>query len=252
MLETAKLTLAEINRFHEDGFIGPFTLCGVEEMSMISDQIERGVLTTRGESGSQLAGRHQDSRIIFDLAAHPAVLDRATGLLGPDLILWASYLWNKGPGAKEVPWHQDSYYWPLDPPLSLTAWIAIDHAKESNSCLRFIRGSHRHVIQHVQSNSSWFPYIADPKLFDAKEAVSMELGPGQFVLFSERTLHQSKANESMQRRLGVAIRFTVPFVKIYHDQHPLYPGHKAILLRGIDYAGINLLGSPPSSRSLCP
>jgi ectoine hydroxylase-related dioxygenase (phytanoyl-CoA dioxygenase family) len=32
----------------------------------------------------------------------------------------------KEPVAKEIPWHQDFNYWPLEPPIIVSAWIAID------------------------------------------------------------------------------------------------------------------------------
>ena len=36
-----------------------------------------------------------------------------------------------------------------------------------------------------------FGEMADPAAFDAASAVNMELKPGEFFIFSERTLHRS-------------------------------------------------------------
>ena len=74
-------------------------------------------------------------------------------LYGPDLLLWRTNFFVKEPGAKEIPWHlfvvrkaldtlvgdnkrkssslalrQDRNYWPLEPPIIISAWIAVDAA----------------------------------------------------------------------------------------------------------------------------
>ena len=83
---------------------------------------------------------------MYDLCADPAITDRVVSLLGPDIVLWSSNFWTKQPGGKEVPWHQDINYWPLDPPLNVTAWLAIDEATVENSCVRIIPGSHKKML----------------------------------------------------------------------------------------------------------
>jgi ectoine hydroxylase-related dioxygenase (phytanoyl-CoA dioxygenase family) len=73
----------------------------------------------------------------------------------------------------------------------------------------------------------------------------MELAPGEFFLFNERLLHQSNANRSNKRRMGLSVRVTVPFVKVYHDTGPLFVGHKNMVIRGTDGMGFNRLADPP-------
>ena len=73
-------------------------------------------------------------------------------LYGPDLLLWRTNFFIKEPGAKEIPWHQDFNYWPLEPPIIISAWIAVDSATLENSCLQIVPGSHRKVVPHVESN----------------------------------------------------------------------------------------------------
>ena len=74
-------------------------------------------------------------------------------LYGPDLLLWRTNFFVKEPGAKEIPWHQDFNYWPLEPPIIISAWIAVDAATLENSCLQIIPGSHRKVVPHVKATS---------------------------------------------------------------------------------------------------
>ena len=34
----------------------------------------------------------------------------------------------KGTNGVELPWHQDVHFWKLQPPITVTAWLAIDRA----------------------------------------------------------------------------------------------------------------------------
>lgn len=234
----------EIIRFHAEGYLGPYTLCTSDEMAVVRRNID-AIMTQKGPNpATQVQSRHMDRRTIYDLASHPAIVERINSLIGPDLVLWATMFWVKNPGDKEIPWHQDFNYWPIDPPLNLSAWIAIDEATVENSCVNLIPGSHKKALRHVKSTGDMaFQEMADGTSFDPKRAVSMVLKPGQFFLFSERTLHQSNANVSQKRRLGMTCRYTVPFVKIDHEK--LHAGHRAILVRGTDHHLLNNYQPPP-------
>ena len=66
--------------------------------------------------------------------AHPAIIDRIAGLLGPDIVVWTTNFWLKEPGGAEIPWHQDINFWPIEPPVNVSAWIAIDEVS-GGECL---------------------------------------------------------------------------------------------------------------------
>jgi ectoine hydroxylase-related dioxygenase (phytanoyl-CoA dioxygenase family) len=188
-----------------------------------------------------------DSPIIADLAAHPAIIDRMACLYGPDLIMWATNLFNKEPGGAEIPWHQDLSYWPIEPLLNISAWIAIDRVTAENSCVRLIPGSHKTVHPTVKSPEGMaFGRMTDPACVNESAAIDMELEPGEFFLFSERLLHQSNRNVSDRRRMGMSVRVTLPIVKIEQDGPPLHPGHRAMLVRGRDTMGLNRLMERPA------
>lgn len=240
------LSPAEVKFFHDNGYLGPYTAVSPEEMAGIRAHIDSEVLTRQGPSPSIVQSRHMDSRVIFDLATHPAILDRAESLYGPDLILWATNFFSKEPGGLEIPWHQDLNYWPLEPLLNLSAWIAIDDVKVDNSCVQILPGSHKKIVPHVPSREGMaFGEEANETYFDTSKVVNMELEPGQFFLFNEKLLHHSEPNRSNRRRMGMSVRLTLPIVKIEQDGPPLHPGHHAILVRGKDYMGFNRLMEPP-------
>ena len=185
---------------------------------------------------------------LYDLCTSPPILDRTRSLLGPDLVLWATFFFNKPPGGAEIPWHQDANYWPIEPPINLSAWLAIDEVTTENSCVQVIPGSHREVIPHVASRAAMaFGQEADPDRVDPSQAVDVELKPGEFFLFNERLLHHSNANRSNRRRLGMTMRFTLPMVKLLdQDAPPLYEGHANVLVSGEDRFELNRTTAPPS------
>lgn len=238
----------EVGRFHTDGYLGPFTAVEPDSMSAIRSIIESDVLNSSGLANSPLQSRHLDRRCVYDLVSHPNIVDRVADLMGPDIVLWRSNIFNKEAGQPtEIPWHQDFKYWPIEPPINISAWIAIDEVTVENSCVQLIPGSHLDIVPHIPAiPGQEFAVRADPSGVDTGRALNMELRPGEFFLFVERLLHHSEPNHSAKRRMGIAARFTVPFVRVDHDR--LFPKHRAILVRGTDKHGLNKYGVPPDTR----
>jgi hypothetical protein len=244
------LTAEEVARFHHDGYLAPVTLCSPAAMAAIRERIFAEVFTSQGpctgDSGhGRVQSRHLDQRVVYDLCTHPAIIGRARSLLGDDIVLWRSNFFDKPTGGKSVPWHQDFNYWPLDPLVNLSAWIAITPSVLANSCVHVIPGSHRRILPHVPADKAvnMFDEQADPAQVPVARKVPIELLPGQCMLFNERTLHWSAAN-SGERRCGLAVRLTVPLVKVFHDE--LFPGHVNVVVSGSDSLGKNRLGMAPA------
>lgn len=234
---------------HTQGYLGPYAAVTPDEMARLRDRIDREVLPTQGPNPKKpLQCRHMDRRFLWDLCTAPPIIERISGLLGPDLVLWATYFFNKEPGGAEIPWHQDANYWPIEPPLNLSVWLAIDPVTVENACVQLIPGSHREVVPHIKSREGMaFGQEADPARVDASEAIDMQLKPGAFFLFNERLLHHSEPNRSERRRLGMTMRFTLPMVRVPdHDAPPLFPGHACLLARGEVRFGFNRLADPPT------
>jgi len=237
-----RLTRAEVDRFYADGVVGPFPTYSPEEVIAKHEAIA-GVIASRGpweKNPEQL--RHMDSRLVYDLCAHPEVVGRLNSLLGPDLMIWRSNFFTKEPGGKEIPWHQDVNYWRLDPPLNYTVWMALDHVTAENSCVQVIPGSHTKIVKHVKSTKDMgFDEMAEDSAIDRSKAIDMVLKPGEFFIFNERVLHHSEPNRSNRRRMCLISRITLPFVKI----PPLIPGHKMMMISGQDRFGVNEFAEPP-------
>ena len=81
-----------------------------------------------------------------------------------------------------------------------------------------------------------FPQMGDEKYININEAVDVEMNPGEFILFNERTLHHSHPNISCNRRVGLAVRVIVPFVTVLEYDGP---EHVLPIIHGKDTMGFN-------------
>lgn len=240
----------EAAQFHRDGYLGPFAAMSSEDMAELRPAIEAVIASDPPDHNQRDHNRHRDSRLIHDLATHPAIVNRMTGIMGPDLLLWRTNFFVKSPGAKEIPWHQDYNYWPLEPAVIISAWLAIDPATVANSCLQVIPGSHKRLLPHVKSTDDMqFGQMADPRRVDHSNAVNLEMQPGEFVLFNERMAHHSERNRSDQRRIGLSIRVIPPIVRVLKSDGPQ---HKMTVISGRDTMGFNALTGPPATTGTRP
>ncbi len=240
------LTGAEHDQFERDGFLVCPAIHDVATMDRIRREIN-AVLATTGHASSPSAHRHLDSRVIHDLVAQPAIVDRMATLIGPDPLLWNTRLFDKASGEGPVPWHQDIAFWPLEPTLCVSEWIAIDRSDTGNGCLELLPGSHRSSIPDISSKDiGRFRQQVDLDVVDISGKVSIELDPGEFLLFDRWMLHGSPGNHSDRRRLGLAARIIPTSVKVdFGRMKPNFPELAAQLVRGEDIEGLNRLVPRP-------
>lgn len=245
-----RLSDEQISQFQRDGYVSPLTLCPPDEMQAIRRYLRtdtlNGYCPVPGYPHTKW--RHIDDVVVYQLCAHPAIRERIAQLLGEDLLLWQSNLFDKPPGSSEIPWHQDRLFLELGAGVNVSAWLAIDRVDQANSCVQIIPGSHRSIVPaaasptHAHDASTAFGRMADPDCIDERRAVPIELQAGEFMLFDEFLLHRSAANRSRRQRLGLAVRYTTPSARITHQ----LDGYHAVLVRGCDRFGSNRLGLPPA------
>lgn len=258
------LSVEEIREFHEKGFLGPFELRSPEEMEAVRAHIDDHVLTSPGPWKKEEASeaiwegfpdetrgidRHRDCTVVNDLVTDPRITQRMASLYGENLLLLYSRFFNKGPGGKEIPWHQDYGFFGLQPTLMMSAWIAIDRVTTENACIQIVPGVTHANIDHEfledEDDEMLFKAGASPEKIDTDEVVEMELEPGEFFLFQEKTVHRSDRNRSDRRRLGLNMRAIPPWVHLdptgVHRERP-----KLMRLHGED-TGLHQTVSPPTT-----
>jgi len=235
---------AEVSGFREQGFVGPFDL--IERQHALD--LARFVLSRGRRVGDWLRrraphdDRHVDVRRLRDLCVLGALLDRVEDLLGPDLVLWRTRLFVKGPGARAFPFHQDDAYYRLrnsrtsrhdgdERHLGLSAWIALTDADTSNGCVELIPGTHLETWAHVPT--AWrFGMAADPGEVARRRREPLIMKAGQFFLFDNHVVHGSGANTSLGPRVGFAARYTMPHVWIGAGEERWWARPSAFLVRG--------------------
>jgi len=58
-------------------------------------------------------------------ARDPALIALLAEILGDDIDVFLSQFIFKNPGARGQPWHQDSLYFPFEPPRQVGVWLAV-------------------------------------------------------------------------------------------------------------------------------
>lgn len=170
---------------------------------------------------------------VAELAAHPALLDHMEALIGPDILLWNSFIPAKPPKSSgHFGWHQDATYWPISPVNRVvTFWLALCNVSPTNGGMRMVPGSHRQgQLPHLQTAdaSSMLRRSQQVDLdVDESNAIEIRLASGQASVHHPLTLHGSGGNASNDWRLGIGFNYAagdVSTVKGYRDS--------ALLLRG--------------------
>lgn len=231
----APLSEEDITKFHRDGFLGPFRVCSEEELKPVQKHVSKKISKERYENPlDHFIDRHRDCSLINDIVTHPEIVDRMTSIYGPNLICRSSRIWPKPPEKTHVPWHQDGIDYALHPTTTVSAWVALTEATTENGCIRLVPGSHRRgFTPHGDVDSpgeTVFGEKIDDEAISEDEVVDMELEPGEFFLFSERTYHSSKKNTTDSTRVGLSIRASPSFVHLNPDEDK--PKRPAMLLNG--------------------
>ena len=212
------------DQYRQAGYTGPVPILSEEEAAAGRKAYFSAIgqsEATPGPTNERPGGFNLRFRWAYELATHQKTLDHAERILGPDIVLWAMVFWYKEPhNSKYIPWHQDATYWPMEPRINLTAWVALGPTFRENGCLRLIPGSHSQWLdeQHQPlDRESAFGHGLSADQVDESSALDLEMAPGEVVFFNEATLHGSDANSSDMPRLAYALRFTTPEVKFDPD-----------------------------------
>jgi ectoine hydroxylase-related dioxygenase (phytanoyl-CoA dioxygenase family) len=254
-----KLTDKKQRQFESDGYIFPIGVFERAEAErylanfvnyQAQNQCRLESLSPR-DKYQVFAETHYVLHWVYEIVSHPKVLDAIEGLLGHNLLVWATDWFVKMPGEKTyVSMHQDGTYWNLRPANVVTAWVALSPSTPSNGCMRVVPGTHKQPA--LPQRETYAPENALSRgqeivvEIDEKQAVDMVLQPGEMSLHHLWIVHGSYANTSSTPRIGIAIRYVTPDVVQDSPGRPL-----AMLVRGRDdYGNFELLPPPPSQGDI--
>ena len=209
------LSPEDVARFKGDGYLFPRRILSPDTaavarrrlVALLDDQYPVPGLETFLGYKANLALRWVD-----DIVHTPRLLDAVASLLGPDLLLWSCSFVIKAPRSPaHYTWHQDATYWGLEPPVALTAWLALGRVDSSNGCMRYVAGFHdAGQLLHEET------FAADvmlprgqqiPNFSTAAKSVDVVLDTGQVSFHDVHTPHASGPNRSNEYRIGCSMVF---------------------------------------------
>ena len=228
----------EIRReYAENGFV---IFRDVLDSGLIADTnrhvdwlIERHPDLRPDELGHTLA---RDDPFWYRLVSDPRLVDIAEIFTGPNVALFATHYICKEPAVgRAVPWHQDGGYWPLEPMDVVSLWLAISESTRANGCMKLVPGSHTtRLMEMVPTNRDEVLPLEVPVVVDERDAVAIELEPGDVSVHHPNIVHGSDVNASASWRRGLTIRYIPTTTRILDPEMSA-----AFLLRGHAVPGVN-------------
>jgi non-heme Fe2+,alpha-ketoglutarate-dependent halogenase len=240
----------QLARYHNDGVLFPVPALDTDALAAFRagfDAVDRAI---GGDRPPRRFGQwHLCFRWAVDLVSYPPILDAVEDLLGPDILVHSATAFVKRAHTPDfVSWHQDGYYWGLDAPRLVSAWVALSDSTSESGCLRVVPGSHRralveHNVHHHKHNllSTGLNVAA---AVDEAMAVYVRLSAGEMSFHHVDVIHGSGPNRSESPRIGFAIRYTTPEVS------QLRPHHEVVQARGSDRFGHYRVRVDPPGHSI--
>ena len=246
------LTDEQVGRWRRDGAIWPIDLLAPEEAAECARRFTALEDSIDGEVQARFRIKaHLPFPWLWDVIRHPRLADVAEDLLGPNVVCWgSSFFTKKAHDPRFVSWHQDTTYYGLEPPESVTAWVAFTRSDTESGCMRFIPGSHRAstVRSHDETHDPMNLLARGQTIhdIDGSTAMEMPLEPGQMSIHHNMTIHSSEPNQADYARIGFAIHMVPAEVRQVH-----FDGALGIRLRGEDRNG-NWIEDPPPPYEMAP
>lgn len=218
------LKTSYLSDYRQNGFVAGLPVFSGSEVAALRGRIEALEEShADGAGGYSLAhffrvNGHVTIPFLAEAARTPAILDVVETILGPDLLVWSVELFIKEPGStKTVSWHQDITYWGMgETDDEVTAWVALSDVTVEAGCMRFIPGSHKgRIVEHQDTFDENNLLSRGQSIAGVDEAMAVAgpLRSGEMSLHHGRCFHASGANNSSDRRIGLAIRYVTPAVR---------------------------------------
>lgn len=194
------------------------------------DQLLTKLVAERPENlaPEDLLNLHTTSNEVLALCQEPGILAFAKNLLGTeDIAVFTSRILCKLPGTgKEIPWHQDSNYWPLAPPGKkefdpqvASVWLALDDVDDANGPMDVLPFPAQPESKGRNATEMIIDSGGDTAGFDnfnlSLDAAKLNVGGARRVLIprgsaewhSAWTIHRSDPNRSDRRRMAWIVRY---------------------------------------------
>lgn len=232
-----------VRSYRQNGFWFPWRVLPRERALALAERV-------MALAGSDLPERYSDPmnqlwllklHLLFrwadEIAHDPGLLDAVESLIGPDILIWSSGMFWKGPrSGAYVSWHQDSTNFELDGADGVVrAWVALTPATLENGTMRFLPGAHRAgQIRHVDRKRPGELLSRGETIdreIDEAATVPVLIDAGEVSFHHLHTPHGSGPNASDAPRVNYVITYIAPQVA------PRVGPDSACLARGRDRFG---------------
>ncbi len=148
------------------------------------------------------------------LSEHPKLIEAVRSLLGDDLLLFRSTLMLKpAHHGSAHSFHQDSAYWPMEPPSLVTVSIALTDSTPENGCIQVIPESHKWGLQEwgriAREDDG---KMTDREDLDTGGAIEVPLKAGSALMFHSLVAHGSGPNKTADARHTALYAYFPPTV----------------------------------------
>ncbi len=214
-----RLSEQQVQQFQRDGVLFPIDVFERREVDALRGKLEA---LAQAEGGKLSSGTNQKPHILLPWLAQvirePRILDAVEGVLGPNLLCWASgFFWKQPQDPAYISWHQDSTYWGLSHPDIVTAWVAFTPSTPESGCMRVVPGTHkRDQVAHRDTFAAENLLSRGQEIavdVNEEDAVDVVLQPGQMSLHHVRLFHGSEPNRADHPRIGYAIRYIPTYIR---------------------------------------
>ena len=184
----------------------------------------------RSAGGGPLPGGIQQpagqEEVFARIADHPRLIDAMAALLGGPVERFTDQIGVKHAAVAEEQgsrsfFHQDSFYWKIDPELGCNCWIPLTEVGVEASALAVMPASHRgwRLIEHESYyddppmgalKGGFRPFKrhrVPPGQVDFAREKLVDTRPGDGLFFSNYTWHRSEPNRSGRTRAFYAIAY---------------------------------------------
>ncbi len=186
-------------RFENDGFLRVPALFSLPEVAALKERVARLVSTESVHTGVQVWFPDELDALVGEAVLGPRVGELLRPLLGPrPEFLSVKPVYKSARVSFASPWHQDRAYWGGS--VKLSFWIALDPCTEENGCLKVIPGSHRQFLEHGKYELGKFENRIREELLADQPVLSVEMQPGDALIFHDLLVHGSHPNRSGRDR----------------------------------------------------
>jgi ectoine hydroxylase-related dioxygenase (phytanoyl-CoA dioxygenase family) len=204
-----------VEEFRDVGYVVVPDLLTDDELEHYRDVVTSAVASRQANDHRELAekSRYEQSFIqcqnlwedfpaVRPLTFHPRIGQAAAELLGaPRVRLWHDQALYKEPGGRDTDPHQDQPYWPIEEPLTVTAWIPFEGSTLESGAMGYVPGSHRVGLRRFV-NIFWGEpenLLERPEL-DGREPVFVEVPRGAVAFHHGLTAHLARPNRTDRAR----------------------------------------------------